>query len=1066
MSHHHVPSLAAYLRRGWCLVVLFAAGGLTLGFSATEPVRRAFDVPAGPAETTLKQFSEQSGAGVLFVTSAVAGVQTRAVQGTLASAEALDAMLAGTPLIVTQDSKTGAFAVRRATVPNESTPAPAKPESESPNGNPRSEKGMVALDRYEVRSTKINGPVNQTIFSTDETGVFHYQVMDRTEIDRYGVTSMEELFRYVPQTSDYGSTALQGQVTNTGIVGGGTYQNSEVKLRGFSSLQTSILINGRRLQRGNLSAGADLNRIPVAAIERIEILPSSASAVYGGGAIGGVINIILRKDYTGRDLTAYVGTSTEGGATEYHFTYFEGRSFNHERTRLSLTLSTFHRDALYLDDRDFLQRALERYPASSSVLTSGRPIYEQYIIPTFAANPGTIIINSTTGGLGVPGNTTARFAAIPKGLTADRANALTPADFVTTAGQTNFGSRFGRSVLYRPEDRYSLNATIEHAFVPEKLELYSELGASYMRSSYSYPQNTPSISLTATDPLNPFRTGVTPGFVGVPITIVLDPTDLPDPSLFQDRTGFRGVLGLKGKFSDRWEWSLDGTGEYGRSHSEGYNPTQNLVTFLTSTSTVGLTQVQRRALYNPLVDHSAYPATSQMAPYLGYDRHYIFRSSLAQVNFRLVGDVLDLPAGPLRVSPGGEVIWAQYQTASHVITAPDYLTAMGGTQGVPSYTSNARRTESAFVEVAVPIIGSKWRPIPLHAVDLNLAGRWEGTDDSTDKATPTAGIRVALTRDIALRIDYAEGFFPPDQSAYEGAKVTETATTPFTDPFRGNVLYNYPHIEMSGGNPGLRPEKSKAWSYGVVLTPRFASGLTLTADYWRIKKVDAISTISGPSFVVADPLSYPGRVIRAEPTATDLANGWLGAVTSIDWRPTNVGYTFTDGVDLRSRYAFSFANAGKFTWLTTATWTRSFRDQVLPTSPVVERVGSSGNPLRWRGNTSLFWERQAWLVGLTARYIDRYKTDTTTPSAVYPAGTGYDGEWIPSAVLWDLQLGYRIPVGIRHGFASWFNGTQWTLGCENILNREPAYRTDRYGFYSRYEDPRMRYVYLQIKKSL
>lgn len=1033
-------------------LALLVFAGLCAGLVFAADLVRRFDLPADDAERALKRFSEQAGQQVLFPTSVVQGVRTNPVRGELETGVALERLLAGTGLTAVRDEQTGAFTVRRAPEPAAGQPVQ------------RTEDGAVRMAAMEVSASRINGPVNQTIFDTNETGVYHYDVINRVEIDRLGVANMEELLRFVPQTSDYGAGGLQGQVAMPQSPGGGTYQNSEVKLRGFSSLQTSILINGRRLQRGNVSAGADLNRIPVAAIERIEILPSSASAVYGGGAIGGVINIILRKDYAGRDLTVNAGTSTDGGGTTYGFTYFEGRAFNDQRTRLSYTLDYSHSDALRLDDRDYLQRALDRYPASSALLVGGRPIYEQYIIPAFASNPGTIIVNSPTASLGIPGNPAARFAAIPPGLTAAQASALTPASFASAGNQANLGSRFGRSVLYRPEDRYSLNATIEHAFVPDKFELYAELGASYMRSEYSYPQITPTINLAANDLLNPFRTNVTPGFAGVPISIVLDPVDLPDPSLLQERRGARGVLGFKGKIGDRWEWSIDGTGEYGRSHSEGTNPTQNLVSFINSTASAGLTQAQRRAIYNPLADHIAHPSTVAMEPFIGYTRFFTFWSNLAQVNFRAVGDVLDLPAGPLTVSPGGEIIWAQFQTRQQVVTSAEYIASVSGSNPAAAYTSNSRRTESAFVEMSAPLIGEKWRPIPLHAVDLNAAARWEGTDDSTDKTTPTAGLRVAFTRDLAVRVSYAEGFFPPDQVHYEASRTTENAVTPGTDPFRGNTNIP-PRTEISGGNPNLKPETSKSWNYGIVFTPRFAPGLTLTADYWRIEKRDAIRAINGPSFVVADPASYPGRVVRAERTPADIANGWLGAVTLIDWRPINVGFTATEGVDLRVRYTFDVAALGKFTSLTSATWTNSFRDQVFPANPIVERVGSSGNPLKWRGYTSLFWERGVWTAGLTARYVDDYAADTTLPSPVYPTALGFDGKRIPAATLFDLQLSYDIPLGRHEGLKGWLNGTQWTIKCENILNKEPEYRTDRYGFYSRYESPRQRYVTLRVKKS-
>jgi len=1038
---------------------------LALLAGAADNYRKPYDLPADDATASLKRFSEQSGRELVYPVDQVRGITTRPVKGDLTALEAINRMLAGTDLYVLQDEKSGAFAINRASDPNAARAAQGsgRPQKTSPGSG-----GALELERVEVSSSKINGPVNQTIFATEETGVFNYDVISRVDIERMGVTNMEELMRFIPQTSDYGSVSLQGQVGNPQSPGGATFQNSEVKLRGFASTQTSILINGRRLQRGNITAGADLSRIPIGAIERIEILPSSASAVYGGGAIGGVINVILRKDYSGRDITATFGTSTDGGGTKYGLSYFDGRSFNEGRTRLSMTLSYEKTEPLYLDDRDFLQRAMERYPQSSSLTVSGRPIYEQYIIPAFAAAPGTILINAVSGGLGIPGNPNARFAGIPSGLTAAQASALTPSSFDATADRANLSPRYGRSVLYRPEERYSLNGALEHEFIPDRLSFYSEFGGSYFRSQYSFPQITTTVNLTATDPLNPFRTGVTPGFVGKPVTIYLDAKDLPDSTIFQERQGARTVLGFKGRIGDNWEWSLDGTGEYGRSHSDGMNPTQNLVTFITSTATVGLTQAQRRAIYNPLADHTANPATSAMESFYGYNRQFSYYNYLSQANLRVVGDIFDLPAGPIRISPGAEFIWFQARSGQVVTTAPGYLSALGGVQGVPSVTRNSRRTESAFLESSIPLISGKWRPIPLHAVDLNLAARWEGTDDSTDKTSPTAGIRIALTKDVAVRLSYSEGFFPPEQSNYEAPRFNPAATTPFNDPARGNLSYNYPRGDISGGNPDLKPETSKAWNYGLILTPRFLPGLTFTADYWTIEKEDAIRVINGPFVVVADPESYPGRLERSPASPADIANGWLGPVTLINWTPVNVGFTKTEGTDFRVRYLHDAGSAGQFTFLTTASWTNSFRDQILPINPIVERVSSSGNPLRWRGNASLFWERKELTAGLTARYVDDYSADSTVPSPAFPTATGFDGERIPSATLFDLQISYKFAYrqSSGRGVQDWVGGTQWTLGIENVLNKEPEFRTDRFGFYSRYENPRQRYVYLQIKKSL
>ncbi|WP_438480340.1 TonB-dependent receptor [Oleiharenicola lentus] len=1039
----------------WRAVMVGALAFISI--AAMSAADKAFSIAAGDAAKTLPQFVEQSGEQVVYPPREISGVQTNAVTGTLPARSALQKMLAGTTLEAVYDASTGALAVKKSVAPEVAVTTDRTARANANQG------GTIELDRFEVIGRKVDGLNNQSILSTAETGALNYNVISRVEMDRMGVTSIEELFRLIPQTSDYGSTAMQSAVQSTASPGGQTYQASEVKLRGFSSLQTSILINGRRLQRGTGQNGPDLNSIPLAAIDRIEILPSSASAIYGGGAIGGAINIILRKDYTGSDLTLKAGTSTDGGGEQYQATFFQGLIFNEGRTQLSFTLDYQRSEPLYAGERNYLDNALERYPANTTKVVGGRSAFEAYMIPAFAGMPGTLVINNATGlTLPIPGTTGIRYAQIPAG---QDGTALTPSSFVATAGKVPTEARYGKTMMYRPEERYNFTSQIEHEIFGDKLGLYAEVDAGYFRSEYSTPQLVASLNLTATDPINPFRTGVTPGFVGVPVQVYLDPIDLPDSTLFQERNSARALLGFKGEIGDRWSWSIDGTGEYSRSYSAGSNPAQNLITFLTAAGSGNLTLAQRRALWNPFADHRQTPVSADVVKYFDYTRYYSFYSRLSQVNFRAIGEVFDLPAGPILVSPGAEVIWSSWNANQIVITGQDYLTAMGGAQGVLSATTNARRTESVFLETSVPVIGEKWRPIPIDSLDLNFGVRYENTDDSTSETSPLAAIRVGITKDIALRASYAEGFFPPDQVNYENPRTNTAAFTPFNDNFRGGTFSNYQRTEISGGSPDLRPETSTAWNYGIVFTPRFVPGLTLSVDYFDIEKIDAVRS-PNPEEVVNNPLSYPGRVIRAAPSPTDIANGWLGEVTSIDWRPMNVGITRTSGADFKIRYTREISTLGSFTYLGVATWTDSFKDQVLATSPWVERVDYVGNPLKWRGNNSIFWERKGWTAGVTATYINSYYTTTTRPSPSSPTANQFDGGKIASATLWDVQAGYKFPVNYGRGLRGILDSTQWTVGARNVLNKEPSFRSDSYGYYSRYEDPRQRYVYVQVKKSL
>ena len=140
------------------------------------------------------------------------------------------------------------------------------------------------------------------------------------------------------------------------------------------------------------------------------------------------------------------------------------------------------------------------------------------------------------------------------------------------------------------------------------------------------------------------------------------------------------------------------------------------------------------------------PRGAVMAEYLEYNRQYTYYNKLSQVNLRVVGDVFQLPAGPVQISPGAEVIWSQYETHATVGVSPAILAAIptGVIGPSQSVARQSRRTQSVFFESVFPLIGNKWRPLPLESVDLNLGARWEGTDDSTDGTSPVAALRSEI----------------------------------------------------------------------------------------------------------------------------------------------------------------------------------------------------------------------------------------------------------------------------------------------------------------------------------
>jgi len=131
----------------------------------------------------------------------------------------------------------------------------------------------------------------------------------------------------------------------------------------------------------------------------------------------------------------------------------------------------------------------------------------------------------------------------------------------------------------------------------------------------------------------------------------------------------------------------------------------------------------------------------------------------------------------------------------------------------------------------------------------------------------------------------------------------------------------------------------------------------------------------------------------------------------------------------------------------------------------VESSGASG-PKRWRGRGAITWVKDRWEATLSTRYTGHYSTATTTASPAFPTGFPFDGGRIPAVMRYDAQVSYSVPASMREGWRNWLSGTKWTLGCQNLLNDEPSLVSNGTSYYNAEDDPRQRYVYVSIKKSL
>lgn len=284
---------------------------------------RDFDIPAQPLISALESFGRQSGAEILFDRREAAGRTSAAVKGTMAPSAALVRVLAGTGLSMHQANASTFIVGGRASDPvGGATPPPATDVSE-----------LI------VTGTHISGAGPQSSPT---------RVIGQAEIRASGRTTLRELLQLLPQNSGGGVSPEGFNVTGVGA--DVTQQGSGVNLRGLGQRATLVLLNGNRLAPSGDGSFVDISLIPLSAVERVEVLTDGASAIYGSDAVGGVVNIILKRDYDGAETSVLGGGSTRGDQGLFEATQMVGRRWSGGRALFGLEYRK--QDPGYSQDHD------------------------------------------------------------------------------------------------------------------------------------------------------------------------------------------------------------------------------------------------------------------------------------------------------------------------------------------------------------------------------------------------------------------------------------------------------------------------------------------------------------------------------------------------------------------------------------------------------------------------------------------------------------------------------------------------------------------------------------------
>ena len=883
------------------------------------------------------------------------------------------------------------------------------------------------IDKIEVTGSNIK--------RIEGEGALPVTVITRDEISKSGVTTAAELIDKISASNAGGYSIGQG------VGDSGTPGLSAASLRGLGSTNTLILLNGRRVSNYafNASGGGtvNLNQIPLAAVERVEVLKDGASAIYGTDAIGGVINFILRKDYTGAEVSAY-GTMTDqgGGNTRKYAGTIGFGDINKNRFNVLAAVDYQKDTPLKASQRKSFGGTAIR-PDLGFAQTSGN---------VFPAN---FVFN------GVNYNVTSANGCIPS-AGSFRIVAATGAPSATA---TNCRYDFASVLdIYPPSERKgffgraAFQITNDHqAFLEYHLTQNEVTFASSETPVNDFTGNGPFLypaggryyptSFTATGGATIRPTGA------LPIAWRLKDGGLRTNRADSDES--RLVAGLQG-VAFGWDYNT----AYSQSKSEA---SDNYIDGWVRES------VLKRNIATGNIDVFSGNPQDATGQQLINDAKILekVRESEAKVTTfdgRISKEIANLKAGPVGLALGFEHRKEELNDRpQEVLFSGDIL---GGGGALPATTAD-RTIKAFFGELSVPILKN---------LEAQFAVRYDDYSDFGDTINPKVGIRWTPSKSTLVRGSYSTGFRAPTLSDLFLPRFLSNTADSHNDPIRcpnstpiggfvnAGLECDAQFQNQLGGNTALTPEKSKNWTLGVIFEP--TNTFSIGADYWDIRRRNSIGALGDTTvfdvYGAADPLNAGGRFVRTSRLADGSCRGDLpgaptpaGTPCPIDFVvqvQENLGKYNVNGLDLSTTMRFP-TGAGQFTVRGEGTYILKYRYQQQAEGEYLDNVGrftaDNGAITRWRHYVTLNWRSGAWGATLGQNFTLGY----TDASGARRVG---------SYETYDLQ-----------GTWDGFKGLGVVLGIRNVLDRDPPAsdqgQTFQVGYDPRYTDAHGRTYYLNLK---
>lgn len=877
-----------------------------------------------------------------------------------------------------------------------------------------------------------------------------------------GVSRIEDLVTQLPQ-----AFAAQNSSVSNGASGTAT-----VSLRNLGAARTLVLIDGRRMGYGSPNdVAADLNQIPGALVERVDVLTGGASAVYGSDAIAGVVNFVMKKDFEGVQLDAKYGfyqhhndydgdgnireaIEDRAATNASQFKLPDDNVVDGESTDITLTLGVSSPDG-----RGNLT-AYAGYRQNNPVLQADR----DYSACSIAAPASGDTYACGGSGTSYPG----RFIAATGDYTLGADQTFVPYSAATDA--YNFGPL---NYYQRPDERYTFGA-LGHYQINEKAEAYGQL----MFTDYSsVAQIAPSgdffntSTINCDNPLLSSQQASTIGCTPADITAG-DSVDLligrrnveggPRQDIL-DYESYRLVGGVRGQLSEAWRYDV--TGQFSKVRlSRVYTNDFSVTRLNRSLDVISVDGVPTCRSVVDGTDPDCVPydifseggVTQEALDYLQIPLVQTGETTQQILTGAMTGDLGQYGVQSPFATSGVQVAFgAEYRRdALSTITDASFAAGDGAGQGGPTIgVSGATEVIDAFGEVQVPLIDG----LPgVYSASINAAyRRSEYSSLSTD--TYTVGADYAPIEALRLRASYSKAVRAPNvlelysaqgaalftlnadpcgearTATLEQCVATGMAAEDYGSPTVDNSANQY--NSLTGGNEDLDPETARTFTIGAVFAPPTVPGFSLSVDYFNIEVEDLISTVGAANTLS---LCYDDNDAAACARINrDAGTGslWLGD-GYVENLSINIGGLKTSGVDVNAAYRLDLADvglpqSGAVAFAFTGTWLDTLETDTgtQTASSVYDCVGYFGsdqcgspNP-EWRHRAQMTW-RSPWAVDLTATWRHIGAVDFGS-SLTGPVEGQIDSE-LDAMNYFDLGAAWRITETVKA-----------RVGINNLLDSDP-----------------------------